>query len=58
MKTLSSFLVNITKHGRHVALLSTHDGDFIETVLKPVLTNAGYEMQVDSTPSPLGKGTK
>lgn len=47
------FLVNITRHGRHAALLSTCDSNLVE-LLRTALAGAGYSMHVDSTPSPIG----
>ncbi len=48
------FLVNVTRNGRHVALLSTCDAELLQ-ILSSSLQSAGYTTHIDSTPSPLGR---
>lgn len=53
----TSYLVNITLNGRHVALLTTHDDGFLE-FLTAQLEAAGYTAETNATPSnPLRKRT-
>lgn len=51
---MTSCLINITRQGRHVALIATHDDAFVQTI-RETLPAKGYELQIDTTPSPLNK---
>lgn len=48
------FLVDISRRGQHVALVSTCDADLVE-LLNRTLPSAGYTMHTDTTPSPIGR---
>ena len=50
----TAYLVNVTRDGRHTALASTHDAEFLNDL--QFLRTIGYELEVTVTPSPI-KGT-
>jgi antitoxin (DNA-binding transcriptional repressor) of toxin-antitoxin stability system len=50
MKESAVFLVNITKSGRHIALISTIERQFVED-LEAAFTGTRYELDVTATPS-------
>jgi hypothetical protein len=48
------YLMNITRAGRHVGLLSTHNRELV-TILEIALKDAGYATHTDCEPSPLAR---
>ena len=45
------YLVNFTKAGRHVALLSTHDEEFVKDLR--AMQNGKYKLEISASSSPL-----
>jgi hypothetical protein len=51
-----SYLVNITRDGKHVALASSHDGEFVAQLTRALAT-IGCRAEVSASPSPLNGTT-